>query len=278
MLSGFLQARQGNYESNATNARTSPSPTETLLLLHHHNCSIGLLDTNFLSCRFYRIHSSCGSIHPLPGFRQCNKSHTMFMQQSAALYTCQKSSNSNFKKLWALCFSVLFFSNCQWWGSNANVFSSCLANSHFLLFLSLFRSRCLLTSKIKHTCNFMYFDLFKKRIMNYVFIADSDQALMLVKACYLKSTVLKKNSVLTAVWIVQNSFTSIVDLNSCWPLCECLFLYVQSEVVSLTKLCGLSQRKIHTWFRHRRRQDRPSNTKKFCEARWEKYSTYTICL
>uniref|UniRef100_A0A8P4FX91 Ceramide synthase 4a n=1 Tax=Dicentrarchus labrax TaxID=13489 RepID=A0A8P4FX91_DICLA len=39
----------------------------------------------------------------------------------------------------------------------------------------------------------------------------------------------------------------------------------QSEVVSLGKQCGLSQRKIQTWFRHRRNQDRPSNTKKFCE-------------
>lgn len=42
----------------------------------------------------------------------------------------------------------------------------------------------------------------------------------------------------------------------------------QSEVLSLEKQCGLSQRKIHTWFRHRRNQDRPSNTKKFCEASW----------
>ncbi|XP_071782071.1 ceramide synthase 4a [Centroberyx gerrardi] len=42
----------------------------------------------------------------------------------------------------------------------------------------------------------------------------------------------------------------------------------QSEVVSLVKQCGLSQRKIQTWFRHRRNQDRPSNTKKFCEASW----------
>lgn len=42
----------------------------------------------------------------------------------------------------------------------------------------------------------------------------------------------------------------------------------QSEVVSLSKQCGLSQRKIQTWFRHRRNQDRPSNTKKFCEASW----------
>ncbi|XP_032381650.1 ceramide synthase 2 [Etheostoma spectabile] len=43
---------------------------------------------------------------------------------------------------------------------------------------------------------------------------------------------------------------------------------LQSELVSLSKQCGLSQRKIQTWFRHRRHQDRPSNTKKFCEASW----------
>ncbi|CAK6958049.1 ceramide synthase 2-like [Scomber scombrus] len=42
----------------------------------------------------------------------------------------------------------------------------------------------------------------------------------------------------------------------------------QNEVVSLGKKCGLSQKKIQTWFRHRRNQDRPSNTKKFCEASW----------
>uniref|UniRef100_A0A3Q4BVG4 Uncharacterized protein n=1 Tax=Mola mola TaxID=94237 RepID=A0A3Q4BVG4_MOLML len=39
----------------------------------------------------------------------------------------------------------------------------------------------------------------------------------------------------------------------------------QSELVSLGKQCGLSQRMIQTWFRHRKNQDRPSNTKKFCE-------------
>uniref|UniRef100_A0A3P9PSH4 Ceramide synthase 4a n=1 Tax=Poecilia reticulata TaxID=8081 RepID=A0A3P9PSH4_POERE len=40
----------------------------------------------------------------------------------------------------------------------------------------------------------------------------------------------------------------------------------QSQVVSLGRQCGLSQRKIQTWFRHRRNQDKPSNTKKFCEG------------
>ncbi|XP_051930268.1 ceramide synthase 4a isoform X1 [Hippocampus zosterae] len=42
----------------------------------------------------------------------------------------------------------------------------------------------------------------------------------------------------------------------------------QSELASLGKLFGLSQSKIQSWFRHRRNQDRPTNTKKFCEASW----------
>ncbi|TSP09091.1 Ceramide synthase 2 [Bagarius yarrelli] len=42
----------------------------------------------------------------------------------------------------------------------------------------------------------------------------------------------------------------------------------KNELSSLTKQSGLSQRKIEIWFRHRRNQDRPSNTKKFCEASW----------
>ncbi|KAM9797752.1 ceramide synthase 4a isoform 1-T1 [Syngnathus typhle] len=42
----------------------------------------------------------------------------------------------------------------------------------------------------------------------------------------------------------------------------------QSELATLGKLCGLSQSNIQSWFRHRRNQDRPTNTKKFCEASW----------
>ncbi|XP_023699922.1 ceramide synthase 2-like isoform X2 [Paramormyrops kingsleyae] len=42
----------------------------------------------------------------------------------------------------------------------------------------------------------------------------------------------------------------------------------QSSIISLSKKCDLTQRQVETWFRHRRNQDRPSNTKKFCEACW----------
>ncbi|TWW72709.1 ceramide synthase 2-like [Takifugu flavidus] len=42
----------------------------------------------------------------------------------------------------------------------------------------------------------------------------------------------------------------------------------QSEIASLMTQCGKSQRQIETWFRCRRNQDRPCQTKKFGEASW----------
>lgn len=72
--------------------------------------------------------------------------------------------------------------------------------------------------------------------------------------------------------IISSSTKLSLTLNVCTPYCICKYVFVcvfiQSEVASLAKQCGLSQRKIQTWFRHRRNQDRPSNTKKFCEASW----------
>ncbi|XP_060725333.1 ceramide synthase 2 isoform X1 [Tachysurus vachellii] len=42
----------------------------------------------------------------------------------------------------------------------------------------------------------------------------------------------------------------------------------QNELSNLMKQSSLTQKQIEIWFRHRRNQDRPSNTKKFCEASW----------
>uniref|UniRef100_A0A8C1CJJ4 Ceramide synthase 4b n=2 Tax=Cyprinus carpio TaxID=7962 RepID=A0A8C1CJJ4_CYPCA len=42
----------------------------------------------------------------------------------------------------------------------------------------------------------------------------------------------------------------------------------QSEITSLVNQCNLTHRQVETWFRNRRNQDRPSNSKKFCEASW----------
>ncbi|XP_061695808.1 ceramide synthase 2-like isoform X2 [Syngnathoides biaculeatus] len=42
----------------------------------------------------------------------------------------------------------------------------------------------------------------------------------------------------------------------------------QSDIIDLTSLCGKTQRQIETWFRLRRRQDKPGQTKKFGEAAW----------
>ncbi|XP_046732215.1 ceramide synthase 2 isoform X2 [Silurus meridionalis] len=41
-----------------------------------------------------------------------------------------------------------------------------------------------------------------------------------------------------------------------------------NELSSLVKQSGLTQKQVEIWFHHRRNQDRPSNTKKFCEASW----------
>uniref|UniRef100_A0A3Q2YK83 Ceramide synthase 2-like n=1 Tax=Hippocampus comes TaxID=109280 RepID=A0A3Q2YK83_HIPCM len=42
----------------------------------------------------------------------------------------------------------------------------------------------------------------------------------------------------------------------------------QSDIIHLMSLCGKSQRQIETWFRLRRHQDKPCQTKKFGEAAW----------
>ncbi|KAK7945801.1 hypothetical protein WMY93_001529 [Mugilogobius chulae] len=42
----------------------------------------------------------------------------------------------------------------------------------------------------------------------------------------------------------------------------------QKEIVLLMSQCGKTQRQIETWFRLRRNQDRPSQTRKFGEAAW----------
>ncbi|XP_073348210.1 ceramide synthase 2-like [Pagrus major] len=49
----------------------------------------------------------------------------------------------------------------------------------------------------------------------------------------------------------------------------------QSEIVSLMSLCGKTQRQIETWFRLRRNQDRPCQTKKFAEAAWRFFFYFT---
>uniref|UniRef100_A0A7N8WSI1 Ceramide synthase 2-like n=1 Tax=Mastacembelus armatus TaxID=205130 RepID=A0A7N8WSI1_9TELE len=44
--------------------------------------------------------------------------------------------------------------------------------------------------------------------------------------------------------------------------------FYRHEIVALMSLCGKTQRQIETWFRLRRNQDRPCQTKKFGEAAW----------
>ncbi|KAL4608047.1 ceramide synthase 2-like isoform X1 [Arapaima gigas] len=49
----------------------------------------------------------------------------------------------------------------------------------------------------------------------------------------------------------------------------------QTEVLSLAKQSDLSYRKVEIWFHRRRNMDRPSNTKKFCEACW-RFAFYLV--
>ncbi|NXG75359.1 CERS4 synthase, partial [Baryphthengus martii] len=47
----------------------------------------------------------------------------------------------------------------------------------------------------------------------------------------------------------------------------------EGDLISLAKQSDLPVRKVETWFRHRRAQDRPSLMKKFCEVSWR----FTFC-
>ncbi|NXY47568.1 CERS4 synthase, partial [Ceuthmochares aereus] len=49
----------------------------------------------------------------------------------------------------------------------------------------------------------------------------------------------------------------------------------ESDLISLAKQCDLPVRKVERWFRHRRSSDRPSLSKKFCEACW-RFTFYII--
>ncbi|XP_006277638.1 ceramide synthase 4 [Alligator mississippiensis] len=49
----------------------------------------------------------------------------------------------------------------------------------------------------------------------------------------------------------------------------------EQELISLAKQCDLPTKKVERWFRYRRNQDRPSLSKKFCEASW-RFTFYTV--
>lgn len=51
-----------------------------------------------------------------------------------------------------------------------------------------------------------------------------------------------------------------------WPFMFSVTL--QSEIESLGKKTGYSERRIHSWFRRRRNEERPNKLKKFREARY----------
>uniref|UniRef100_A0A4W4HJU3 TLC domain-containing protein n=1 Tax=Electrophorus electricus TaxID=8005 RepID=A0A4W4HJU3_ELEEL len=75
---------------------------------------------------------------------------------------------------------------------------------------------------------------------------------------------------LTAIYrfFIASAKMSLQTLNLLYFLFCCLECVTQSEVCNLAKHSGLTQKQVQIWFRHRRNQDRPSNTKKFCEASW----------
>ena len=49
----------------------------------------------------------------------------------------------------------------------------------------------------------------------------------------------------------------------------------EGELISLAKQCDLPVRKVERWFRRRRNTDRPSLSKKFCEACW-RFTFYIV--
>ncbi|KAJ8371571.1 hypothetical protein AAFF_G00307190 [Aldrovandia affinis] len=53
--------------------------------------------------------------------------------------------------------------------------------------------------------------------------------------------------------------------------CAC----AQREILCLAKHCDITRRQVEAWFRRRRNQDRPSNTRKFCEACW-RFAFYVV--
>ncbi len=56
-----------------------------------------------------------------------------------------------------------------------------------------------------------------------------------------------------------------------WPFMFSVTL--QSEIESLGKKTGYSERQIHSWFRRRRNEERPNKLKKFREARYRTIHT-----